>query len=94
MPCVCGHSGSDKPEQLAYVHINSPHCCRGDFYSNHADLTGETRLQQQQQGFSGIAAWCPTRHNLSQGGEVALAASLLPAQRAATVDPMESLREE
>jgi hypothetical protein len=144
----------EKPEQLAYVHANSPHCCRGDFYSNHADLTGGmwNRLREQQQGFSGIAAWYPTRHNLSQGAEahysdtlmvggsffqvlglqpsvgrlalagshaaasmlyglkkrdrltlgaamggtvlVALAASLLPAQRAATVDPMEALREE
>jgi hypothetical protein len=28
------------PERLAAVRIvNSPECCRGDFYSNHADLT-------------------------------------------------------
>jgi predicted permease len=61
-----------KPERLAAVRIvDSPHCCRGDFYSDHADLTGGlwNQLRQQQQGFSDIAAWFPRRQNLGRGGE-------------------------
>jgi putative ABC transport system permease protein len=60
------------PERLAAVRIvDSPHCCRGDFYSDHPDLTGGlwNHLRQQQQGFSEIAAWYPRRQNLGRGGE-------------------------
>ena len=68
------------PERLAAVRIvNSPECCRGDFYSNHADLTGGiwNLLRQQQQGFSQIAAWSPVRRNLGQGGEARYADTLM-----------------
>ena len=61
-----------RPEQLAAVRIvDSPRCCRGDFYSDHPDLTGGlwNQLRQQQQGFSDIAAWYPRRQNLGPGGE-------------------------
>jgi hypothetical protein len=63
-----------KPEQLAAVRIvDSPHCCRGDFYSDHPDLTGGlwNQLRQQQQGFSDIAAWHPKRQNLGRGAKLA-----------------------
>jgi hypothetical protein len=43
------------PDRLATVRIvDSPHCCRGDFYSDHADLTGGiwSQVRQRQQGFS------------------------------------------
>ena len=68
------------PERLAAVRIvDSPHCCRGNFYSNNADLTGElwNLLRQQQQGFSQIAAWSPFRRNLGQGGEARYADTLM-----------------
>jgi putative ABC transport system permease protein len=45
------------PDRLARVAIvNSPHCCRGDFYSRNADLTGGlwNALHDQQKGFSAI----------------------------------------
>lgn len=61
-----------KPEGLAAVRIvDSPHCCRGNFWSDHADLTGGlwNQMRQQQQGFSDIAAWFPSRQNLGRGGE-------------------------
>jgi len=61
-----------KPEQLAAVRIvDSPHCCTGDFYSNHPDLTTDiwNQVRQQQQGFSKIAAWYPTRLNAGHGIE-------------------------
>lgn len=61
-----------EPERLARVAIvNSPHCCRGDFYSRNSDLTGGQwkALHDQQQGFSGIAVWATDRFNLGQGGE-------------------------
>ncbi len=60
-----------KPDQLASVRIvDSPHCCRGNHYSDHPDLTGGLwkLLRQQQQGFSDIAAWYALRQNLGQGG--------------------------
>jgi putative ABC transport system permease protein len=69
-----------KPERLAAVRIvDSPHCCRGDFYSDHADLTGGlwNQLRQQQQGFSEIAAWFPRRQNLGQGGEARYVETLM-----------------
>jgi predicted permease len=67
------------PQQLAKVHVNSPHCCRGDFYSSNADLTGPlwNQLRKQQQGFSEIAAWSPFRYNLGQGREAYYANALL-----------------
>jgi len=67
------------PEQLATVRIISPQCCRGNFYSNHADLTGNVwnRLREQQQGFSEIAAWSPFTYNLGQGGEARNADTLM-----------------
>ena len=67
------------PQQLAKVHVNSPHCCRGNFYSNNADLTGPlwNQLRKQQQAFSEIAAWSPFRYNLGQGGEAHYANALL-----------------
>jgi putative ABC transport system permease protein len=68
------------PEQLAAVRIvNSPHCCNGDHYSPEAALTGGlwTRLREQQQGFSEIAAWAPDRFNLGHGGEARYASALL-----------------
>lgn len=58
------------PDRLATVRIvDSPHCCRGDFYSDHADLTGGiwNQVRQRQQGFSEIAAWYPTRLNSGRG---------------------------
>lgn len=61
-----------RPEQLAAVRIvDSPHCCTGDFYSDHADLTGGVwnHMRREQQGFSEIAAWYPTTLNLGGGGE-------------------------
>ena len=61
-----------KPEGLASVRIvDSPHCCTGDFYSDHPDLTADiwNQVRQQQQGFSKIAAWYPTRLNSSRGIE-------------------------
>ncbi len=60
------------PDRLAAVRIvDSPHCCRGDFYSDHPDLTGDlwNQVRQQQQGFSKIAAWYPTRLNAGRGLE-------------------------
>ena len=68
------------PQQLARIKIaNSPHCCRGDFYSNNADLTGPlwNGIRAQQQGFSQVAAWSPFRYNLGQGGEAHYADALL-----------------
>ena len=68
------------PQQLARIKIvNSPHCCRGNFYSNNADLTGSlwNGLRTQQQGFSQVAAWSPFRYNLGQGGEAHYADALL-----------------
>jgi hypothetical protein len=68
------------PDRLARVAIvNSPHCCRGDFYSHNADLTGGlwNALHDQQQGFSAIAAWATNRFNLGQGGEARYANTLL-----------------
>ena len=68
------------PQQLARIKIvNSPHCCRGDFYSNNADLTGPlwNGIRAQQQGFANIAAWSPFRYNLGQGGEAHYADALL-----------------
>ena len=68
------------PQRLAAVRIvNSPGCCRGDFYSSNADLTGGlwNQVREQQQGFSEIAAWSPSRFNLSQGGEARYADALL-----------------
>jgi putative ABC transport system permease protein len=67
------------PEQLATVRIISPQCCRGNFYSNHADLTGNVwnRLREQQQGFSEIAAWSPFTYNLGRGGEARNADTLM-----------------
>lgn len=61
-----------KPERLAAIRIvDSPHCCTGDFYSDHPDLTGDIwdQVRQQQKGFSKIAAWYPTRLNLGHGIE-------------------------
>ena len=60
----------NKPEQLARVAIvNSPHCCTGDFYSSNSDLTGGlwNGVDDQQQGFSSIAAWATNRFNLGEG---------------------------
>jgi putative ABC transport system permease protein len=60
------------PNELATVGIvDSPHCCVGNHYSNHAQLTGGlwNLVREQQQGFAKIAAWAPTRHTLGQGGE-------------------------
>ena len=68
------------PDRLARVAIvNSPHCCRGDFYSRNADLTGGlwNALHDQQKGFSAIAAWATDRFNLGQGGEAHYANALL-----------------
>src|SRR5882724_11827015 len=68
------------PEQLVRVGIvNSPHCCRGNHYSNNPDLTGGiwNLLREQQQGFSKIAAWFPTKYNLGQGGEARYADTLM-----------------
>jgi putative ABC transport system permease protein len=68
------------PGRLARVAIvNSPHCCRGDFYSRNADLTGGLwkAVYDQQQGFSEIAAWATTRFNLGQGGEARYANGLM-----------------
>ena len=69
-----------KPEQLARVAIvNSPHCCRGDFYSSNSDLTGGLwkGVDDQQQGFSAIAAWATNRFNIGEGGEAHYANALL-----------------
>jgi putative ABC transport system permease protein len=68
------------PQQLARIKIvNSPHCCRGDFYSSNADLTGSlwNGIRAQQQGFSQIAAWSPFRYNLGRGGEAQYGNALL-----------------
>jgi putative ABC transport system permease protein len=68
------------PQQLARIKIvKSPHCCRGNFYSNNADLTGLlwNHIREQQQGFSQLAAWSPFRYNLGQGGEARYADALL-----------------
>jgi putative ABC transport system permease protein len=68
------------PNRLARVAIvNSPHCCRGDFYSRNADLTGGlwNALHGQQQGFSRIAAWATDRFNLGLGGEARYVNALL-----------------
>jgi putative ABC transport system permease protein len=68
------------PNRLARVAIvNSPHCCRGDFYSRNADLTGGlwNALHDQQKGFSAIAAWATDRFNLGEGGEAHYANALL-----------------
>ena len=50
---------------------SSPHCCTGDFYSDHPDLTSDlwNQVREQQQGFSKIAAWYPTRSNAGHGIE-------------------------
>ena len=68
------------PQQLARVQIvNSPHCCRGDFYSSNAPVTGAlwNGIRAQQQGFANIAAWSVFRYNLGQGGEAHYADALL-----------------
>ncbi|MBV8833783.1 MAG: ABC transporter permease, partial [Acidobacteriaceae bacterium] len=61
-----------KPDELASVRmVDSPHCCTGDFYSDHPDLTSDlwNQVRQQQQGFSKIAAWYPARLNSGHGME-------------------------
>jgi putative ABC transport system permease protein len=68
------------PARLARVAIvNSPHCCRGDFYSQNSDLTGAlwNAVHDQQQGFSDLAVWATNRFNLGQGGEARYANALL-----------------
>jgi putative ABC transport system permease protein len=68
------------PQQLARVKIvDSPNCCVGDHYSDNGDITGGiwNRLREQQQGFSTIAAWAPTRYDLGQGGEARYADTLM-----------------
>ena len=59
--------------------VNSPHCCRGDFYSSNAPVTGAlwNGIRAQQQGFANIAAWSAFRYNLGQGGEAHYADALL-----------------
>ncbi|HTU46654.1 MAG TPA: ABC transporter permease [Bryobacteraceae bacterium] len=61
-----------RPDSLAAVRIvDSPHCCTGDFYSDHPDLTSDlwNQVRQQQQGFSEIAALYSTRLNAGHGIE-------------------------
>jgi predicted permease len=67
------------PQQLARIKIVNSRCCRGNFYSNNADLTGPlwNHIREQQQGFSEIGAWSPFRYNLGQGGEAHYADALL-----------------
>jgi predicted permease len=68
------------PARLARVAIvNSPHCCRGDFYSRNSDLTGAlwNAMRDRQQGFSAIAVWATNRFNLGLGGEARYANALL-----------------
>jgi predicted permease len=68
------------PEQLATVGIvHSYHCCSGNHYGPQAQLTGGLwkQVRKQQQGFSDIAAWAPTRFNLGQGGEARYANALM-----------------
>src|ERR1700689_218106 len=69
-----------KPEQLARVAIvNSPHCCTGDFYSSNSDLSGGLwkSVDDEQQGFSAIAAWPDTRLKVGEGGEARYTNALL-----------------
>ncbi|HLH36796.1 MAG TPA: ABC transporter permease [Alloacidobacterium sp.] len=68
------------PEQLARIRItNDTNGRAGSFVTDHADMTYAiwNLARAQQQGFSSIAAWSPTRRNLGQGGEARYANTLM-----------------
>lgn len=68
------------PEQLATIKIvNDTNGRTGSFVSNHSDITsGIWKLVgEQQQGFSQVAAWSPSRHNMNAGGEARYANTLM-----------------
>ena len=69
------------PQQLATVGIvHSPHCCRGDFYSRNADLTGalwNQHARRSNKDSPKSPAWAPFRFNLGQGGEARYADTLM-----------------
>jgi predicted permease len=67
-------------QQLATVGIvHSYHCCSGNHYGPQSQLTGPLwkQMSKQQQGFSEVAAWFPTRSNLGLGGEARYANTLM-----------------
>ncbi|HXN64017.1 MAG TPA: ABC transporter permease [Candidatus Acidoferrales bacterium] len=59
-------------EQLAEVYIDQPHGRTGNFSSRYSELTNPMweQIRDHQEGFSTIAAWSPTRFNISPKGQV------------------------
>src|SRR3954464_15804445 len=69
----------DRPGQLAEVRIvNAPHGRTGMFLGRSPMLSYPlyVKLRDQQQAFSGVAAWGSTSFDLAQGGEQRLAEAL------------------
>lgn len=66
------------PEELASINIGNAESRSGSFVTTHPDLTYPIwkRAHDQQQGFSGFAAWAPSRDNLNHGGEARYAQAL------------------
>jgi len=60
------------PQELASVAIDHRSRASGSFNSRYPDLTYAMwqQIQAQQQGFSELFAWSPSRFNISPGGEV------------------------
>jgi putative ABC transport system permease protein len=60
------------PQELASVAIDHRQRASGSFNSRYPNLTYAMweQIRAQQQGFSSIFAWSPTRLNISPGGEV------------------------
>ena len=60
------------PQELARVAIDHRKGASGHFTSRYSDLTYAMweQIRSQQQGFSNIFAWGPTRFNISPAGEV------------------------
>jgi putative ABC transport system permease protein len=60
------------PQELASVAIVPRDGASGSFNSRYSDLTYATweQIHSQQQAFSGMFAWSPTRFNISPSGEI------------------------
>src|SRR5579863_3418708 len=60
-----------RPQELALIQIADMNGARGNFNSAYPSLTNPLweRIRDQQQAFSGTAAWCSDDFNLSAAGE-------------------------
>lgn len=60
------------PQQLASIAIDQRNQSSGTFSSRYSNLTYAMwgQIRSQQQGFSEVFAWSPTRFNISPGGQV------------------------